>query len=94
MGIQPNNQPQLSKDTVVAWLGKTSRQQLHEAGWVELNKRAHAIAIGARSYANQHYTADQTPEEREAFFDGVTFGVLLKLHGEDIEQITRLLVKD
>ena len=87
----PDSNPQLTKDMVVAWLGKTSREQLHSDGWVELNRRANAIALGARDYANHHYDAQQTPEEREAFFDGVTFGVLLQLHGQDMEAIKHLL---
>lgn len=91
MQLVPDHNSQLTKDMVVAWLGKTSRQQLHSDGWVELNKRAHAIALGARAYANKHYDAQQTPEEREAFFDGVTFGVLLQLHGEDRTYVERLL---
>lgn len=91
MQLQPDNNPQLTQDMVVAWLGKTSREQLHDTGWVELNKRAHTIALGAREYANQNYDAQQSPEEREAFFDGVTFGVLLKMHGEDITQIRAML---
>ena len=89
----PDNNPLLTKDLVAAWLGKTSREQLHNDGWIELNKRAHAIAQGARNYANHHYDAQQTPEEREAFFDGVTFGVLLQLHGQDVAQVQALLDK-
>jgi hypothetical protein len=89
----PDNHPYLTQDIVTAWLRQTSRTQLHDAGWVELNKRAHAIALGAREYANKHYDFHQSPEEREAFFDGVTFGVLLQLHGQDIAQLRDLLMK-
>jgi len=91
MATIPDNNPPLTKDMVVAWLGKTSRQQLHDAGWIELNKRAHPIALGAREFANKHFDASQSPEEREAFFDGVTFGVLLQLHGQDIAQVGAML---
>lgn len=93
MQLNPDTTPQLTKDMVVAWLGKTSRQQLHDAGWVELNKRANPIALGARQYANLHYDAAQSSEEREAFFDGVTFGVLLQLHGQDVAQVQAMLNK-
>jgi hypothetical protein len=92
MQLVPDNNTQLTEDMVIAWLGKTSREQLHNDGWVELNRRAHAIALGARDYANRHYEAQQTPEEREAFFDGVTFGVLLHLHGQDVAQVQQLLM--
>lgn len=91
MQLVPDNQPQLSQDEVVAWLRKTSREQLHDSGWIELNKRAHAIALGAREYANTHYDTAESPAEREAFFDGVTFGVLLLLHGQDRACVEQLL---
>lgn len=91
MQLVPDNNSQLTKDMVVAWLGKTSREQLHSDGWIELNRRAHAIALGARDYANKHYDAQQTPEEREAFFDGVTLGVLLQLHGQDAADVRSML---
>lgn len=90
MQFVPDYNTQLTQDMVVAWLGKTSREQLHNDGWIELNKRAHAIALGARDYANQHYDARQSPEEREAFFDGVTLGVLLHLHGQDMSELSKL----
>jgi hypothetical protein len=94
MQLIPDNNSQLTKDIVIAWLGKTSREHLHETGWVELNKRANPIAVGARQYANRYYDVTQAPEGREAFFDGVTFGVLLQLHGQDVAQVRAMLDKN
>src|SRR5690348_9221849 len=73
---------------VASWLKTINRDQLHEEGWVEINKRFHGIAMAMRPYLQQQFpdAADQ-----EAAFDGLTLGLLTIVHFETIEHLAELL---
>jgi len=76
---------------VSTWLKTINRDQLHEDGWIEINRRFHGIAMAMRPYLQQHFpeAADQ-----EAAFDGLTLGLLTIIHFETIEHLSELLAHD
>lgn len=80
--------PTPTKAEVAIWLRQLDRQKLHNEGWTEANKRFHNIVIVARPFINQHF---ETPEERQAAFDGLTLALLTLAHFEDLKQLERLL---
>ena len=82
------NQPSPSPAAVQLWLKQLSREQLHEQGWLIINKRFHGIARAARPFLHDQFTDEK---EREAAFDGFTLALLTMAHFSDIQQLTELL---
>jgi len=72
---------------VALWLKQMTRKQLHDEGWIQINKRFHGIARAARPYLQAQFpdSADQ-----EAAFDGFTLALLAVAHFQDIARITEL----
>lgn len=81
-------QPDPSAATVALWLKHMSREQLHEQGWIAINKRFHGIARAARPFLQAHFPEEQ---DQEAAFDGFTLALLAVAHFEDIEHLQELL---
>lgn len=79
------------REVLRAWLTHLTRQYIHTVGWEEVNNNFHNLATRARTFANTHYV---TPEEREAFLDGQTFGLLGLIHDGDIKDLTERLSPD
>ena len=69
---------------VSLWLKVLHREQLHNEGWIEINRRFHGIARAARVYIQANFPdgADQ-----EAAFDGFTLALLAVARFEDIEEL-------
>ena len=75
---------------VSLWLNHMSREQLHEQGWIEVNRRFHGIARAARPFLQEYFPDEQ---DQEAAFDGLTLALLAVGHFEDIERISSLLTE-
>jgi len=84
----PRSQSELDKATVKSWLSRLSLDYIHDTGWIEINRRNNAIALGSRTFANQQFP-DQ-PERRTDFMDGVAFGLLAVAHTSDIADLRKL----
>lgn len=74
---------------VNAWTDQLVPGQLHDDIWIAVNRRFHGIALGARNYANEHLTSD--PVRRQAFFDGLTFGLGALVRHEEIAGLEAIL---
>lgn len=72
---------------VSLWLKNMSREQLHEQGWIEVNRRFHGIARAARPFLQEFFPDEQ---DQEAAFEGLTLALLAVGHFEDIERLTSL----
>jgi hypothetical protein len=81
------NQPDPSAATVAMWLKTITREQLHEQGWIAINKRFHGIVRAARPYLQAQFPEEQ---DQEAAFDGFTLALLAVAHFEDIERLREL----
>jgi hypothetical protein len=72
------------------WLKQLKREQLHDQGWIAINRRHHDLAQAIRPFIQQHFPE----EEQEAAFDGFTLALLTLGHFEDIEKMVRKLGND
>lgn len=72
---------------VSLWLNNMSREQLHEQGWIEVNRRFHGIARAARPFLQEFFPDEQ---DQEAAFEGLTLALLAVGHFEDIERLSSL----
>lgn len=79
--------PNPSTKEVSLWLKYLSRQDLHDQGWLEVNRRFHGVAFGLRPFINEHYS---DPKEQEAAFDGATLALLSMAHFDDIDRLAKL----
>lgn len=79
--------PNPTPEAVKLWLKRVKRSDLHDVGWITVNKRFHGLTRSVRPFINQQY---DTPEEREAAFDGLTLALMTLAHFEDIEQLQDL----
>jgi len=73
--------------TVSLWLKNLNQQQLHEQGWIEVNKRFHGITRAVRPFLREQFSNEQ---DQEAAFDGFTLALLAMGHFEDIEKLSEL----
>ena len=80
--------PDPSASAVATWLQTTTRDDLHNAGWVNINKHFHGIAMAARPYIAQHFN---TTDEQRAAFDGLTLALMALTRFSDIEKLSHLL---
>ncbi|HSW99424.1 MAG TPA: hypothetical protein VLH38_00120 [Patescibacteria group bacterium] len=76
--------------TVSLWLKNLDAQQLHEQGWIEINKRYHGIARAIRPFLRQQFPDEQ---DQKAAFDGFTLALMAMGHFEDIEQLSTLFTE-
>jgi hypothetical protein len=81
--------PDPDKATVAAWLSDLSLGYVHGPGWIEVNERMHAIAIGGRAFARKNFK--EAVDRRMDFLDGVAFGVLAVLHASDVDTLNHQL---
>ncbi len=72
---------------VSLWLKNMSREQLHEQGWTEVNRRFHGIARASRPFLQELFPDEH---DQEAAFEGLTLALLAVGHFEDIERLTSL----
>lgn len=79
--------PNPTPEAVKLWLKRVKRSDLHDVGWITINKQFHGLARSVRPFINQQY---DTPEEREAAFDGLTLALMAMTHFCDIEQLEAL----
>lgn len=77
--------------TVSLWLKNLNRQQLHEQGWIEINKRFHGITRAVRPFLREQFPNEQ---DQEAAFDGFTLALLAMGHFEDIEKLSELFKEE
>lgn len=84
-------QPDPSAATVALWLKNIGREELHEQGWIAINKRFHGIARAARPYLQAHFTDER---DQEAAFDGFTLALMAVAHFEDIERLEGLFTNE
>ncbi|HSX35230.1 MAG TPA: hypothetical protein VLF62_06325 [Candidatus Saccharimonadales bacterium] len=84
-------QPDPSAATVALWLKNISRGELHEQGWITINKRFHGIARAARPYLQAQFTDEQ---DQEAAFDGFTLALMAVAHFEDVAHLSTLFTTD
>ncbi len=80
--------PDPSAAAVATWLQHTSRDDLHEQGWISLNRNFNGIAMAARPYIAKHFG---TADEQRAAFDGLTLALMALTRFSDIEKLTHLL---
>jgi hypothetical protein len=73
---------------VALWLKQLTREQLHEQGWIAINKRFHGITRAARPFLTEQFPDEK---ERQAAFDGLTLALMTLAHFEDIEKLSELL---
>jgi hypothetical protein len=81
--------PNPSGKSLEPWQKRLTPDQLHDAGWDEVNSRQHGIARQARIYALRNYASN--PDARQQFLDGVAFGVVALLRTHDSKLISDLL---
>lgn len=84
-------QPDPSAATVALWLKHIGREELHEQGWITINKRFHGIARAARPFLQARFTDEQ---DQEAAFDGFTLALMAVAHFEDIEHLEALFTNE
>jgi len=80
--------PDPSAAAVATWLQQTSRDELHEKGWISLNRNFHGIAMAARPYIAKHFV---TADEQRAAFDGLTLALMALTRFSDIEKLAHVL---
>ncbi len=73
--------------SVQYWLKSFTTDQIHEEGWIAVNKRFHGIARAARTYINENYSDDA---DKKAAFDGFTLALMAVARFEDIENLSEL----
>jgi hypothetical protein len=71
---------------VAIWLRQLNRTQIHDPGWITVNRRYHELARAIRPFINEHFSE----EEREAAFDGFTAALMTLAHFEDIARLQSL----
>lgn len=74
-----------------AWLPRVSPGYIQNRGWIEINRLHHDIAMSGRMYANKQYANTDQDAQREAFFDGISFGLLAQRHIADITYLSQML---
>jgi hypothetical protein len=84
-------QPDPSAATVALWLKNIGREELHEQGWITINKRFHGIARAARPFLQARFT---DPQDQEAAFDGFTLALMAVAHFQDIEHLETLFTNE
>ena len=82
--------PEPDPEAVLAWASR-DRDALHDEDWITVNRTYHGIAMGARRYANARYPND--PEQRAAFFDGLTMGLVSLSRQADIDALNALFAE-
>jgi hypothetical protein len=83
---QPTPDP--SAAAVATWLQTTSLNDIHNTGWIHMNREFHGITMAARPYiANQF----KTEAEQRAAFDGLTLALMALTRFTDIEKLSHLL---
>lgn len=80
--------PDPSAAAVATWLHTTSRDDLHNAGWVTMNREFHGITMAARPFIARHFA---TADEQRAAFDGLTLALMALTRFSDIEKLSHLL---
>jgi hypothetical protein len=80
--------PDPSAAAVATWLQTTSRDDIHNAGWIQMNKEFHGIAMAARPFITRNFV---TADEQRAAFDGLTLALLALTRFSDIEKLSHLL---
>ena len=83
-------QPDPSATSVAFWLKAQGREDLHEQGWITINKRFHGIARAARPWLQANFPDEQA---QEAAFDGFTLALLAVAHFNDIERLGKLFAE-
>ena len=73
--------------SVSFWLKSQKIDQIHDVGWIEVNRRFHGIARAARTYFNENY---EDEADRQAAFDGFTLALMAIARFEDIENLMAL----
>ena len=69
------------------WLKQLNRKQLHEQGWIEVNRRFHSITRAARPFINCKFPDEK---ERQAAFDGFTLALILLARKQNIQKLAKL----
>lgn len=79
--------PNPTPEAVNLWLKQVKPSDLHDVGWITVNKKFHGLTRSVRPFINEHY---DTPEERAAAFDGLTLALMTLAHFGDIEKLEKL----
>lgn len=87
MSFRERGLPNPSPEAIKLWLKQVKRSELHDVGWVLVNKQFHGLTRGIRPFINENF---ETPEEREAAFDGLTLGLMAMAHFKDLEIMSEL----
>jgi len=80
--------PDPSAAAVATWLQTTTRDDLHNTGWIHMNREFHGITMAARPYITQHFA---TADEQRAAFDGLTLALMALTRFTDIAKLSHLL---
>jgi|SRR5688572_6018112 hypothetical protein len=87
MSLRERGLPNPSPEAIEFWLKRVKRSELHNEGWVAINKQFHGLSRGLRPFINEHF---DTPAEQEAAFDGLTLGLMAMAHFKDLDQLKEL----
>jgi len=80
--------PDPSAIAVATWLQTTTRDDIHNAGWINMNREFHGIAMAARPFITKQFN---TADEQRAAFDGLTLALMALTRFSDIEKLAQLL---
>ena len=72
---------------VALWLKQLNRDNLHDQGWIKINKRFHGITLAVRPFLRNQFPDEK---ERQAAFDGLTLALMSMERFEDIDELTEL----
>lgn len=76
---------------VAVWLKSLSREQLHEQGWIAINRRFNGITRAARPFLREQFP---DAKDQAAAYDGFTLALMSILRFEDIHRLADLLAQD
>ncbi len=86
------NLPVPNREAVAAWLKRLTPDYLHDRGWIEANRKFHAVAMGGRQFTLANFPDE--PDRRSDFLDGMVFGLLALGHFADIDEMFAKLTSD
>jgi hypothetical protein len=87
MSFRERGLPNPSPEAIKLWLKRVKRSELHDVGWILVNKQFHGLTRSVRPFINEQF---ETPEEQEAAFDGLTLGLMAMAHFKDLDQLKEL----
>jgi hypothetical protein len=83
--------PNPDTNAVQLWLKSINRDDLHGAGWVQVNRQFHGVAMAMRPYLRHHFP---DPAQQAAAFDGLVAGLMTLGHFHDIADLEKLFTTE